>query len=35
MIDEHLNEYKGPNIPEDTIQKLDDIIKDRIQKKIV
>lgn len=31
MIDEYLNEYKSPNIPEDTRQKLDDIIKGRVK----
>jgi trimethylamine--corrinoid protein Co-methyltransferase len=31
MVDECLNEYKGPSIPEDTRQKLDDIIENRMK----
>ena len=31
MVDECLNEYKGPNIPEDTRHKLDDIIENRMK----
>ena len=30
-IDGYLNEYKGPNIPEDTRQILDGIIEDRLK----